>query len=838
MIRKFFLTTFLFSFLFSVKAQLKSPEEFLGYKIGTRYTPHWKIVNYFNYVAANNTSTVKLEKYGETNEGRHLLVTFISSAENIQRLDAIRMNNLRLANLAKDKAAPIEENAPAIVWLSYNVHGNETSSSEAALMTIWALVDPSNSKTKEWLKNTVVVIDPCINPDGRDRYVNWYNSVVGKNANPQRFSREHREPWPGGRSNHYNFDLNRDWAWQTQVESRQRVKLYNEWMPQIHVDYHEQGLNNPYYFAPAAQPYHEVITSWQRDFQVTIGKNHAKYFDANGWLYFTKEVFDLYYPSYGDTYPIYNGAIGMTYEQGGGPAGGSAVINNEGDTLTLLDRATHHFTTSLSTIEISSQNAGKLIKEYRKFFNDAVTTGAGEYKSYVIKNNAKDKERIDLLLDLLDKNGIQYGVGSGAGKGFNYVTGKEEAFNMNNDIVISSLQPKSVMVKVLFEPKGKLVDSATYDITAWALPYAYGLEGYASREKINSGGAVTKTKVSNEETTYGYVIPWNGLKTVKTVGQLLQKGILLRYAEQPFEVNGNKFDRGAIIVLKTANKSFGTNLWAEVRKAAEVNNIKLYPVSTGFVDKGYDFGSDKVHPFKAPKVVLLTGDGVSSLGAGEIWHFFEQQIDYPVTLVNAADITRANWNDIDVLIMPDGNYRFLSDKVSTDAFKDWINKGGRVIALEGAVGALSKAEFGIKSKKDDSDKKDDKKDYEALKKFEDRDRDFIPNMTPGSIYKVELDNTHPLAYGYPGYYYTLKMDDNVFEFIKEDGWNVGVIKKDNQVAGFVGTKLKDKLKDGLVLGVQQMGAGSVTYLTDNVMFRNFWENGKLMLCNAVFLVGQ
>ena len=215
-----------FSFLFLLTtvicfAQLKSPEEFLGYKIGSRYTPHWKIVNYFNHVAANSTATVKLEKYSETNEGRPLLVSFISSAENIQRLDAIRSNNLRLANLSKDKAAAIEENAPAIVWLSYNVHGNETSSSEAAMMTIWALVDPSNTKTKEWLKNTVVAIDPCINPDGRDRYVNWFNSIVGKNANPQRISREHREPWPGGRINHYNFDLNRDWAWQTQVESQQ-----------------------------------------------------------------------------------------------------------------------------------------------------------------------------------------------------------------------------------------------------------------------------------------------------------------------------------------------------------------------------------------------------------------------------------------------------------------------------------------------------------------------------------------------------------------------------------------------------------------------------------------
>jgi Zinc carboxypeptidase len=837
--RKLFLTTILLSFLLSVQAQLKSPEEFLGYKIGTRYTPHWKIVNYFNHVAANSAATVKLEKYGETNEGRPLLATFISSADNMQKLDAIRINNLRLANLAKDKAAAIEENAPGIVWLSYNVHGNETSSSEAALMTIWALVDPSNTKTKEWLRNTVVVIDPCINPDGRDRYVNWFNSVVGKNANPQRISREHREPWPGGRTNHYNFDLNRDWAWQTQVESRQRIKLYNEWMPQIHVDYHEQGMNEPYYFAPAAQPYHEVITPWQRDFQVTIGKNHAKYFDANGWLYFTKEVFDLYYPSYGDTYPTYNGAIGMTYEQGGGPGGGSAVINDEGDTLTLMDRATHHFTTSLSTIEISSLNAGRLVKEFRKFFNEAVSTGVGEYKSYVIKNNAKDKERIESFLELLDKNGIQYSNGTGTGKGFNYQTGKDESFAMNNDIVVSTLQPRSAMVKVLFEPKGKLVDSATYDITAWALPYAYGLEGYASKEKLTINGAVSKTKVTNEETTYGYVIPWNGTKTVKTIGQLLQKGILLRYAEQPFEVNGNKFERGAIIVLKTANKFFGTNLWGEVRKAADANNVKLYPVTTGFVDKGYDFGSDKVHPFKAPKVALLTGEGVGGNAAGEIWHFFEQQIDYPVTLINAADAGRANWSEIDVVIMPDGNYKFLSDKAQADAFKDWVNKGGRVVAIESAVGALSKADFGIKTKKaDEGDKKDDKVNYDVLKKFEERERDYIPNITPGSIYKVELDNTHPLAYGYPNYYYTLKMDDNVYEFIKENGWNVGVIKKDNQIAGFVGAKLKDKLKDGLVIGVQQMGSGSVTYLTDNVMFRNFWENGKLMFCNAVFLVGQ
>jgi hypothetical protein len=823
------------------KAQLKSPDEFLGYKIGSRYTPHWKIVNYFNHVAAHASATMKLQQYGQTNEGRPLLLAFISSAENISNLENIRANNLRLANSGSDQIAG-NENAPVLVWLSYNVHGNETSGSEAALMTLYALVDPLQTQTKEWLKNTVVIIDPCINPDGRDRYVNWFNSVAGKNMNPQRVAREHREPWPGGRTNHYNFDLNRDWAWQTQVESRQRIKIYDQWLPHVHVDYHEQGVNEPYYFAPAVQPYHDVITPWQRDFQVTIGKNHAKYFDQNGWLFFTKEVFDLFYPSYGDTYPTFNGAIGMTYEQGGIGAG-LGVINDEGDTLTLLDRATHHFTTSLSTIEISSMNAARLVKEFHKFFNDAITSGFGEYKSYLIKYEANASERINALTDLLDKNDIQYqfmnGSSRGLFNGYNYHTGKDELFGYQlGDMVVSSLQPRSALVKVLFEPRSMLVDSSTYDISAWSLPYVYGLSVYASKYEISSRGSEKSKKVVNAETSYGYVLPWKGVHTVKTVGQLLKKGILLRYAEEPFEVNANKFDRGAVLILKTANKSFGKDLWKTVREIADANEVQLYPVATGFADKGADFGSDKMHPFKAPKVVLLTGEGVSSSAAGEIWHFFDQQIDYPITLINANDISRANWNEMDVLIMPDGNYTFLNDKDGLAAFKSWISKGGRVVALERAVAQLAKAEMGIKLKKSEEGDKKDSNSYAALKTFEDRDRNAISGTTPGAILKVELDNTHPLAFGYPDYYYTLKQDDQIYEFIKENGWNVGVIKKDNQVSGFVGAGLKPKLKDGLLFGVAEMGSGSITFLADDVMFRSFWENGKLMFCNAVFLVGK
>ena len=824
-------------------AQIKSPEEFLGYPIGKRYTPHYQIVNYFQYIAQAVPGMVQMQKYGETNEHRPLYLSFISTSENISQLDKIRMNNLALANSSGDKTIASEK-GPVIVWLSYNVHGNETSSSEASMLTLYALVNPSNKESKEWLKNTLVIIDPCLNPDGRDRYVNWYNTMIGKDYNPLVMAREHREPWPGGRSNHYNFDLNRDWVWQTQVESRARVAQYNQWLPQVHVDFHEQGVNQPYYFAPAAAPYHEVLTTWQRDFQKTIGKNNAKYFDKNGWLYFTNHRFDLFYPSYGDTYPLYNGSIGMTYEQGGISAG-LGIVTNEEDTLTLTDRALHHFTTSMSTIESASDNAAKLLQNFHQYFNDAINGKVGNYKTYVIRNNPNDAERINALLKLLDQNNIQYGTASGSGKGFHYINKKEEQFTLNNnDIIISATQPKSALVKVLMEPQSNLEDSVTYDITAWALPYAYGLDAYATTQKISVNAKKSSINFNNNTASdaYGYVIRWQGVSTAKAVAQLLKKGIKMRYTETPFEMNGQSFGRGSIIITKRGNSAFSNNLWTTVSNICNENQVIINPVSTGMVDKGVDFGGDMVHQLKAPKVYMLTGENVSSLAAGEIWDFFDNEIDYKINLINASDFNRLNLNDVDVLILPDGNYRFLRDSISASNLENWIEKGGKLIALESAVAQLSTQDWSSLKKKtidkEEIDSSRKKNPYADLKVFENRERDDVSNNTPGAIFKVDVDNTHPLMFGYPSYYYTLKMDNSVYEFIKKDGWNVGVIKKENQLSGFVGSKLGPKLKDGLIFGVQDLGRGNVIYLTDNVMFRNFWQNGKLILCNAVFLVGE
>ena len=307
---------------------LKSPSDFLGYEIGTQFSRHYQVLDYFNHIAKSKKNNIILKNYGLTYERRPLFYAVISSENNILNIENIRKSNL--SSLDRENK---EVNDKSIVWLSYGIHGNESSSTEAAMQTAYELL----TERTDLLENTIVIIDPCLNPDGRDRYVNWYNQTKSTPYNNNIESKEHTEPWPNGRSNHYLFDLNRDWAWLTQVESELRIKEYQKWLPSLHVDFHEQGIDEPYYFAPAAEPYHEQITKWQREFQNIVGENNAKYFDKNGWLYFTEEIFDLLYPSYGDTYPSMLGSIGMTYEQAGGGIAGLGVINGSGNNLTLVE---------------------------------------------------------------------------------------------------------------------------------------------------------------------------------------------------------------------------------------------------------------------------------------------------------------------------------------------------------------------------------------------------------------------------------------------------------------------------------------------------------------------
>lgn len=818
--RIFYFIIFLYST--SLIAQnIQSPEEFLGYKLGKRFTRHHKVVEYFIYVS-NQLENAMLEKYGETNEHRPLYVSYISSKKNIQNLEQIRLKNLGQTGLKENQGA----NDIAIVWLSYNVHGNEASSTEASMQTLYELV----TKKQAWLENTVVIMDPCINPDGRDRYVNWFNQVKSTPYNTNQDAKEHNEPWPEGRPNHYLFDLNRDWAWATQIETSQRLVVYNKWMPHIHVDFHEQYINSPYYFAPAAEPFHEIITDWQRDFQTQIGKNHAKYFDKNGWLYFTKESFDLLYPSYGDTYPTYMGAIGMTYEQAGHGMAGLGVDTDHGYELTLVDRIAHHKTTGLSTVEMASKNVIKLNDEFSKFFNNNNLT----YKSYVLKNENKDK--IQRLINLLDKHEIEYQfTNEGQVRGYNYQTQKEDKINVSNkDLVIHTDQPKGKMAKVLFEPNAKLSDSLTYDITAWSLPYAHGFKAIASKSKVSSRKDVFDGMVFNkpDNNAYAYIAKWNSLEDAEFLAQLLKSGIKVRFTEKDFTINGNSYQAGTLIILRNDNKknpNFDNEVVAIANKVGRVTN----PVSTGFVDSGKDFGSYSVKPINKQKVAILSGKGTSSLSFGEVWHFFETQLKYPLTILDTDYFSKIDLNSYDVLIIPNGYYNSLLNKSGLEKLTKFTKNGGTVIALGNALRSFADKEgFSLITKKANDSK--ETPNNPDLISYADKERVNADNLITGAVFESKVDSSHPLAFGYKSSYFSLKLGNTSYEFLK-NGDNVAYFTKSSiNISGFAGRQALKNIPNSLLFGEEQKGNGSFIYMVDNPLFRSFWESGKLFFVNAIF----
>ena len=564
MVRNYFLI--FFSVFFSVCSygqKIQSPEEFLGYKIGSKFTLSERAHAYFEYLSKSLPAKVKYQTYGNSYEGRTLATAIISSEANMAKLEEIRLSNLKRTGLSQQGQVMADQ--PSILFLSYNIHGNEAVSTETAMQVLYDLAISKELEMADWLKKVVVVIDPCLNPDGHDRYVNFYNQQVGKNPNPSQFAREHHEPWPGGRFNHYIFDPNRDWAWQTQKETKERLINYYKWMPQVHADFHEMSAYAPYYFAPAAKPYHEIISPWQRELQESIGKSNKKYFDDHNWLYFTREVYDLFYPSYGDTYPIFNGAVGLTFEQGGGGFAGLTLERKSlPDTLTLFERISHHYGTSLATLQALAKHSANAVTNFENYFSMAKNKGAGEYKAYIFK--AKNAEsNLASLTDFLDNKKIaySYSTNSGAAKGYHYNTDKSENFKIENgDLIVSAYQPQANLIKVLFEPKSALEDSITYDLTAWSIPHAYGLETYALKEKINTGSnEKPKTAaLNNNIKPYSYLVKWNSMQSLQFLTTLLNQKIKIRYAEKEFETGGQKYAPGSLIITRADNKNKGEDI--------------------------------------------------------------------------------------------------------------------------------------------------------------------------------------------------------------------------------------------------------------------------------------
>jgi hypothetical protein len=828
--------------------ELQSPESFLGYAMGERLTPHHRVLDYLQHVA-KYSNRVELQQYGRTYGGRPLMLAYVTSEENMPRLDEIRHNNLVRAGLRDEPGTELE--SKAIVWLSYNVHGNETSATEAALFTLHELAREENLRSESYLENTVVIIDPLLNPDGRERYVSWYTQTAGRQPDPYPTSREHIEPWPNGRSNHYNFDLNRDWAWQTQIETRQRLAVYHSWMPHIHADFHEMGINSPYYFAPAAEPFHEAITNWQREFQTTIGENHMRYFDANYRTYFTRESFDLFYPSYGDTYPTYNGAIGMTYEQAGNTQGGLSVITAEGDTLSFERRVLNQHVVGMSTVEVTAAHYERVTEEFFRFFERSAEASYAGFNTYVISGE-NHPDKMQHLASYLDAWDIRYGRAPErrSERAFDYQSQETRDISISeNDLLISARQPKSVLLNVLFEPQTTIIDSLTYDITAWSVPYAMGLEAYALERELEpqeeaewkpARSATPMQSYEADAAPYAYLAEWSGKQDAYFLSRLLQENIRVRTASQPFSMDGEKTrEPGTLIITRRGNESLGDDFDRIVQQIARELDRDLTPVETGFVRSGQDFGSGGVSMLNAPRIALIGGRGVSPYNFGEVWQFLDVQLEYPVSVFEHQDLGRTELSDFDVMVMPEGNYAGRFPEQLKESIAAWVRDGGRLITFGNSAAGLGNELSLLERRERDEEAQEEIDEARQLLRYESRERDRATELITGGIYYVQLDNSHPLAYGYPSFYYTLKRGATAYEYLDAGrGVNVGTLQEGAHRAGFEGYRVKEHIRDSLIFGTSRYGSGQLVYFNDNPLFRAFWHNGSLLFANAVFMVGQ
>jgi len=820
----------------SLSAQLQSPDSFLPHSLGANFTPHFMLVDYVEHVAANS-ERMQVIPYGSTNEGRPLLLCFLSTPDNLARLDEIRENNLRRIGLLEGKPDP--ELDRAIVWLSYSVHGNEPAGSEASMEVLYRLADTNNGRTSAWLENTIVILDPSVNPDGYDRYTHWYRGVATQQVDPASFTREHNEPWPGGRTNHYLFDLNRDWAWQTQVESQARIRVYKQWMPQVHADLHEMGFNSPYFFAPAARPFHEYIQDYQSRFQKYMGENHARYFDEKGWLYFTQENYDLLYPSYGDTWPTFNGAIGMTYEQGGSAEAGRAVILENGDTLTLKDRIDHHVTTSLSTVEVASARMKELLTSFENFYRENLENPKGEYESYLFRVG-RARGRLQAFLETLEKNGIRYGQANRDGKvtGWSYTDGEDRSFSVyEGDILISARQPRGLLAQVLLDPVTKLEDSLTYDLTAWALPYAYGLQGVATAENLSSwmeefeGWDDQKASPDLLEEPLAWLVPWESTDHARLLAALLQEGLRVRAAQDGFSIARRFFPAGTLVVHRADNKQI-EDLTDRMARFAADHPGAFATAQTGLTERGPDLGSTSFQLIRQPQIGLLSGEGTSAYSFGQIWHYLENTLALPIRILPSHSIYRAPLDELDILILPEGRYSLGGN--AGEELIEWIRRGGKVIAigyanrsLEGTNGMALEA----------SSRFDPEMSGEEAPPvtYNTSNRRTVSEDIPGAIFRLEMDYSHPLTYGLPNPYFSLKTSNYSPGFL-EEGWNVGTIGEVPYYQGFVGYAAYKHIRNSLVFGVQEKGRGHIIYLIDNPLYRGFWEAGKMLFANALFMV--
>lgn len=672
---------YFFSSSANFDVSIPSPEKFLGYAIGTHYTRHDQIVAYFRELA-RLTNRVHVQSIGKTYEEREQIVVTFTDPENYNRLEEIRQEHLTLVDPSKPM---VGSDAPLVIHLGYSVHGNESSSGEVSLLAGYYLAANQNEETKKWLKEAVIFIDPSLNPDGRDRAANWYNAYKSFPAVSDPLDKEHNEAWPGGRTNHYYADLNRDWLNLVHVESRNRNAFFHQWYPNVQIDFHEQGSNATYYFEPSPKRHESpIIPAFIYEQSAVLAKYHAKALDDIGSLYFTKENYDNLSPIYGSTYPKFYGSIAATFEQA---SSGGLVKETSNGLLSFAFTIRNHLTTSFSTIKGAVAEKQNLFKAQKNLFKTAIEKAkAFPVKAYVFGDN-NDAGLTQKFLDLLLRHKINaYELNDNT-------TADGKTFQKGTAYVLPTEQPNFFIIHSLFE-ENNLKDSIYYDNTGWSVIHAYGVK-YAkitsadfAKGKMITSLPASKGTIAGGKSAYAYIVSYSDFNASKALYQLLEKNVLVKVAFKPFTASlssGSKSFGYGTLVIPVAGQNFNEDsLYHLLSLVAEKNSVQFNAVSTGFSAEGIDLGSSNIKAVQKPTVALAFGQGVTSSEAGQVWFILNQHLGLPVVKIDLLQFQRADLTRFNTLILPSGTYNAW-DKATVEKIKAWVSDGGTLITFKSAT---------------------------------------------------------------------------------------------------------------------------------------------------------
>lgn len=837
----------------AVNQNIPTPASFLGYELGEHSTYYSSIENYIKDLS-KKSNRLKLVEYGKTYENRSLYLLVFSSPENLANLERIRTNHLKLMTANDAQAMDIMEKDPVFLSLSYNIHGNETSTSEAALQVAYRLAAATDEATNQLLQNSVIQIYVCINPDGRERYIQWYNSVRRKQLATSKNDLEHYEPSPNGRSNHYWFDVNRDWSWGIHPETRNLTTEYQKWMPQIHVDHHEQGYNSNYFTMPGTTPRNKILPPTYEAWSDTFGRANIAAFNKNDISYFTREAFDFFYPGYGSSYPSIMGAIAMLTEQGG-IAGGRAIETEDGTVLTLRQRIWDHYTTSVQSLFTGVKYKKELLRYSYDAWQPSKSLSAN--KTYFLSPG--DMYTPDVV-QILQRHGVKF---EQAKESFTVNSVFDYESNISTrktfpkgTILLSCNQPQHLLINSVMDKSLEIEDSVMYDMAIWALPIAYNLHAFFTKENVSvSSEALSETKSNNTvlPNAYGYAIDWNQRSAPAALAHLWKLGYKVRSASKPFKMDNISFSAGTLIILTGANIDKKADLSVELQAVSLKHNVSVHSISTGRATEGLDLGSSKNRPVQQPRVALMVDAPFNMQTAGQVWFLFDEEVGLPVDRIRSSILLQsampkfgerygyADLNDYDVLILPGGgnNLRYIFDREAYAQLQDWVSRGGTLIALENAVEFFTQD----RSKFTQVKWSEIPTDTSLMSKnvsYDKREDYFGKKRIPGSALLSNIDVSNPLAFGMEPTVHSLKQD--VTSFLPTVGMQVvGSYHTDPAkllTGGYASKESLKHLSGKCFAGVVPVGAGKVVLILDNTQFRMFWRGPSRMIQNAVMLLQQ